>query len=274
MKTIPLEDNFADVLSKASRGSSLEVSTLAERSGLEADKVKSVLGGKLDEAAVRKLAPVLGLGAERVVALGKGDYHPAPVKLEGLASFNVPFDDMTVNYYLAWDAATKEAVAFDTGTDCDGILEKLRAEGLTLKLILLTHSHGDHIYDLDRLKDKTGAPAWIGEKEPIEGADTFKVGQTFQVGGLQIETRSTWGHSRGGVTYVVHGLARPVAVVGDALFAGSMGGGGVSYEAALKTNREGIFTLPNQTVICPGHGPLTTVGEQKQANPFFPEFTA
>ena len=63
-----------------------------------------------------------------------------------------------------------------------------------------------------------------------------------------------------------------LAVVGDAIFAGSMGGGGVSYAAALETNRQSIFTLPDPTIICPGHGPLTSVGEQKQANPFFPEF--
>ena len=76
----------------------------------------------------------------------------------------------------------------------------------------------------------------------------------------------------GGTTYVVGGLARPVAVVGDALFAGSMGGGMVDYGEALRTNREGIFTLADETVICPGHGPLSTVGEQKLHNPFFPEF--
>jgi glyoxylase-like metal-dependent hydrolase (beta-lactamase superfamily II) len=57
--------------------------------------------------------------------------------------------------------------------------------------------------------------------------------------------------------------------VGDAIFAGSMGGGLVDYREALRTNRESIFTLPEDTVICPGHGPLTTVGEEKQHNPFF-----
>jgi glyoxylase-like metal-dependent hydrolase (beta-lactamase superfamily II) len=63
-----------------------------------------------------------------------------------------------------------------------------------------------------------------------------------------------------------------VAVVGDALFAGSMGGGMVSYEEALRTNRAGIFTLADETIVGPGHGPLTTVGEEKLHNPFFPEY--
>ena len=74
------------------------------------------------------------------------------------------------------------------------------------------------------------------------------------------------------MTYVVNGLDKQVAIVGDALFAGSMGGGMVSYPDALRTNREKIISLPNETVLCPGHGPMTTVGEEKKHNPFFPEF--
>jgi glyoxylase-like metal-dependent hydrolase (beta-lactamase superfamily II) len=68
---------------------------------------------------------------------------------------------------------------------------------------------------------------------------------------------------------VVEGLSRSLAIVGDAMFAGSMGGGMVSYDEALRTNRQEILTLPDETIICAGHGPLTTVGEQKWANPFF-----
>jgi glyoxylase-like metal-dependent hydrolase (beta-lactamase superfamily II) len=71
---------------------------------------------------------------------------------------------------------------------------------------------------------------------------------------------------------VVTGLTRRLAVVGDALFAGSMGGGLVDYDEALRTNREGIFTLDDETILCPGHGPLSTVGEEKLHNAFFPEF--
>ena len=68
---------------------------------------------------------------------------------------------------------------------------------------------------------------------------------------------------------MIAGLARPVAVVGDALFAGSMGGGMVSYEDALGTNRKEIFSLPENTILCPGHGPMTSVAEEKEHNPFF-----
>ncbi len=70
----------------------------------------------------------------------------------------------------------------------------------------------------------------------------------------------------------MRGLARPVAIVGDAIFAGSMGGGKVSYADALATNRKEIFSLPDDTIIAPGHGPMTSVGEEKARNPFYPEF--
>ena len=70
---------------------------------------------------------------------------------------------------------------------------------------------------------------------------------------------------------MVAGLERPVAVAGDSLFAGSMGGGNVSYEDALRNNREKILTLPDETIVCPGHGPLTTVGKEKRENAFFAE---
>src|SRR6266545_1259477 len=85
----------------------------------------------------------------------------------------------------------------------------------------------------------------------------------------KLDVQLIWGHSQGGMTYVVAGLARPVAIVGDSLFAGSMGGGNVSYADALRNNLEKILTLPDETIICPGHGPMTTVGEEKQHNPFF-----
>ena len=167
--------------------------------------------------------------------------------------------------------ASKQAVAFDTGSDISGQLELIASQNLRVSLILLTHTHGDHIFDLDRLKEKTGAPAFVSQHEPLEGAKPFDAGRTFSAGGLKIETRLTWGHLRkAAITYVVSGLSRPVAIVGDAMFAGSMGGGGISYADALRTNREEILTLPNDTILCPGHGPLTTVGEQKAHNPFCP----
>src|SRR5437868_8015950 len=115
---------------------------------------------------------------------------------------------------------------------------------LRVQLILLTHTHPDHIADLDRLKSITGAAAFVCKLESIPGAETFEAGRKFTIGTLQIETRQTSGHSRGGITFVVNGLPRRLAVVGDSMFAGSMGGGAVSYADAQRNNCEQILTLP------------------------------
>lgn len=266
---IPLEDNFNDILGKAQRGLKLTPEAVAQRAAVSLADVQRVMGGEFDEAVARKLAPVLNLGADALVASGQKAWTPQPIELDGLAQFNTVYEDMTVNAYLAWDPKTKQAVAFDTGSDCSGILKLATGKNLKIALILLTHTHPDHIAALDRLKNETGAKAHVCKLEPTDGAETFEAGKTFKVGGLTIETRQTTGHSRGGITFVIAGLARPVAVVGDAMFAGSMGGGMISYEDALRNNREKILTLPDNTVLCPGHGPLTTVGEQKQHNPFY-----
>jgi glyoxylase-like metal-dependent hydrolase (beta-lactamase superfamily II) len=266
---IPLEDTYADIVGKAMRGLKLGDSEVAARADVSAAAVQSLREGAFDETTARAVAPVLGLGAAQLVAAGKKAWTPQPVQVAGLAAFNTPFEDMTVNSYVAWDIASRDAVAFDTGADASGALDLLAREKLTLRLILLTHTHGDHIYDLDRLREKTGAAAFVGDRESVEGAEKFSAGRTFTCGSLRIESRLTWGHSPGGITYVIRGLARPVAIVGDAVFAGSMGGGGVSYADALATNRKEILSLPDDTVLCPGHGPLTTVDEQKRHNPFF-----
>jgi glyoxylase-like metal-dependent hydrolase (beta-lactamase superfamily II) len=266
---IPLEDTFSDIVGKAMRGLGLADSAVAERAGLSAADVQSLREGTWNAATARKVAPVLGLGDAALVGIGEKSYRPTAVALDGLAQFNTPYEDMTVNSYLAWDANTHEAIAFDTGADCTEMLALLNEKRLTVSAILLTHTHGDHIFDLDRLKEKTGAPAFVGDREPIEGAQTFAVGKQFFAGSLKVSSRLTWGHSRGGITYVINGLAKPVAIVGDAVFAGSMGGGGVSYADALKTNRAEIFSLSDDTIICPGHGPMTTLGEEKKNNPFF-----
>lgn len=266
---IPLEDTFADIIGKAQRGLKLSDSALADGAGISEPALAGVKGGNLDLPAIRLLAPVLGLNSEALVALGSGTYEPAAITLRCLECFNTPFEDMTVNSYLVWDEATKEAAAFDTGADATAMLDFLCRHGLTLKFLLLTHTHGDHILELDRLVEKTGAAAFVGSREPaLEGTQAFEAGTPFQLGSLSIGTRLTWGHAQGGITYVIAGLEKPLAVVGDAVFAGSMGGGAVSYADALRTNREEVLTLPDDTILAPGHGPLTTVGEQKSSNPF------
>ncbi len=265
--SIPLEDGVSDILGKARRGLGLSDEEVAARSGLAPEAWARLLKGEGNDADLRKAAPVLGLGGEALVGLGS--YRPAPVAVAGLAAFNTPWEDMTVNAYLVWDGVSREAVAFDTGADCTDLLATLKREGLKLRYVLLTHTHGDHIFELDRLCSSTGATAHVSSREPLDGAAPFEPGALFTCGSLKIGSRLTWGHSPGGITYVVEGLERPVAVVGDAIFAGSMGGGLVSYADALRTNRDEIFSLADDTVLCPGHGPMTTVGEERKHNPFF-----
>jgi hydroxyacylglutathione hydrolase len=269
---IPLEDTVSDIIGKAQRGLGISDSQLAERAGLGADEVRKLRSGDVSGDAVEKVAPLLKLSASALRRLAAGHWEPDDIgEIDGLAMFNTTYGDMTVNAYLAWDPRTRDAVAFDTGADCGPMLERIKRDGLKVKLILLTHAHPDHVADLTRLRKANDAPVYISELEPEEGAEGIAEGRRFKVASLEVESRLTSGHSPGGMTFVITGLARPVAVVGDSLFAGSMGGGNVSYADAIRNNREKILTLPDETIVCPGHGPLTTVGKEKRENPFFAE---
>lgn len=238
---IPLEDDLDDIVAKA-------------KAGLR------ITDPGLRNASIDSLARTLRLSAK---ALADRAWRPAPVSVPGLAMFTTRYGWMTVNAYLAHDSS--RAVAFDTGADATPMLAYLRAHSLKLEVVLLTHGHADHVGALQRL----GAPAFISEREPVRGAQTFPDGQWFHAGSLQVEARRTSGHTPGGTSYLMRGLSRLVIFTGDALFAGSIGGAPDAYEEALQGIREQILSLPDDTVICPGHGPMTTVGEEKLHNPFF-----
>ncbi len=266
---LPLEDLFQDVVNKAQRGLGFTDEALAERAGVSVEALRAVKAGAAEAATFLKLAPVLGLHGQALADMAAGAWQPEPVALDGLRQFTTNYHDMTVNAYLVWDPATGEAAAFDTGAEASAMAAWLQAQGLKLRHLFLTHTHPDHVADIDGL----AAPAvWSSELEPHPAAQSFRPGSRWTLGGLTLEARTTSGHSKGGTTYVVRGLARPVAIVGDALFASSMGGGMVSFAEALACNRREIFSLPDETVLAPGHGPMTTVGEEKGHNPFYPEF--
>ena len=267
---IELEDNFNDVVGKAQRGLEISDSELAKKSGANPEAIRKVREGTSDETTLRAIAPVLDLDANALVDLAKGKWKPDPVEnFDGLAQFSTSYSGMLVNAYLIWDAGSKHAAAFDTGADSTGMLKRAAKENLSIKMILLTHAHPDHVADLPRLREQTGAQIFAPAREPVPGAEKIEEGKHFQLGKIDIEARLTWGHSPGGITFVCTGLARPVAIVGDSLFAGSMGGGSVSYKDAVENNLEKILTLPDETIICPGHGPMTSVGEEKRHNSFF-----
>lgn len=271
---IPLEDGYQDILGKAQRGLSLSSEVLAREAAVPLDDYNRVRSGEFNEEIVRKVAPLLQLHPDRLVAIAKGEYHPKQHHPPGLDRATTAFDGGTVNAYAVWDPATKEAALFDTGTDAGPLLQIVREHGLKAKYLFITHIHNDHIAELPNVIRETGVPAYVHQSTDIGGVKTFEWGRVFPLGGLTVETRQTTGHCDGGTTYVVSGpaLEVPIAVVGDALFAGSIGGGMVSYDDALKTDRQSLFTLPDQTVVASGHGPLTTIGKEKENNPFFPEF--
>ena len=267
---IPLEDNVGDIIGKAQRGLGVSDSELAKKADVSLETIRKLREGDVDEQAVRRIAPVLDLSAGPLCELARGEWRPERIdERDGFAQFTTDYHDMAVNAYLVWDPASRVAAVFDTGGDSSEMVRFAKRHKLNVQLILLTHAHPDHIADLPRLREEIGADVFVPDREPVSGAELIEEGKHFHLGKLEIDTRLTWGHSQGGVTYVVTGLARPIAIVGDSLFAGSMGGGNVSYQDALRNNLEKILTLPNETIICPGHGPMTTVGEEKRHNPFF-----
>jgi glyoxylase-like metal-dependent hydrolase (beta-lactamase superfamily II) len=274
---VPLEDTFADVIGKATTGLGLNPTALSRQTGLSPSRLEAILDGTFDSGIVSRLAAHLNLHAPSLFEMAKGAWYPDPVELTGLAAFNTPFpvrgyEEMTVNSYLIWDPTSRKAAAFDTGANVDGMLEVIQKQSLSLSMVCLTHTHDDHVAALQPLLEATGhPPVYANAHEPYKGAELFEPGQSLFIGYLQIETCHTSGHSPGGTTYVISGLERPVAVVGDALFCCSQGGAHENYKEALANNRRHILSLPDETVICPGHGPMTSVAEEKQHNPFFAE---
>jgi glyoxylase-like metal-dependent hydrolase (beta-lactamase superfamily II) len=269
---ISLEDSYQDILSKAMRGLGLSADQVAASAGVSAGEVIQLREGSGDVSVARKVAPVLNLDPEKYAVSVQDSWAPQPVEVKGLYQFRNE-EGMAPNFYLAFDAESRTAIAFDTGDDASEMIAAIDSLGCGLAAICLTHTHRDHINALGSLRIKHPlAAVYVGELEPLNGVELVSQGQVLNIGGLTLECRLTKGHSVGGITYVITGLAKPVAIVGDALFAGSMGGGMISWGDALETNRKQIFTLADDTVLCPGHGPMTTVAEEKSHNPFYPEF--
>ncbi len=273
---VPLEDGSEDVVAKAIAGRGMSERELARAARLEIQAVRDLLNGNADEEALRAVAPVLELHPDSLVRLARGEWRPEPRHVPGLQCFTTNFQGiMEVNAYLLWDAGTHAAtaIAFDSGADASPMINFIREKNLKLELILLTHTHRDHVADLDRLRRESGdPPAFCPQQEKLERATPFSQGKVFAAGPLAIRSALTSGHSPGGTTYIIEGLDQPVAIVGDALFSCSIGGPKISLSDALQSNREYILSLLDDTVLGPGHGPLTTVGEEKANNPFFPEF--
>jgi glyoxylase-like metal-dependent hydrolase (beta-lactamase superfamily II) len=273
MPRIPLEDNFADVINKAQRGLGITDAQLAARAEVSPADLAAVKGGEAIDVVIRRVARHLRLSSDALVALAHQAWYPEQALFpRGFAMFNTPYGDMTVNSYLVWDARSRVAAAFDTGASCTAMLDVIHAENLTLRYVFLTHTHEDHVADLARLAAETRAEVWSSERELVAfpGAQGFKENAHFHLGDeIAIKTILTAGHSPGLTTYFVTGLSWPLAIVGDSLFASSMGGSATHFQEQYRNNFDKIFTLPRATVLAPGHGPLTTLTQEKKHNPFF-----
>jgi glyoxylase-like metal-dependent hydrolase (beta-lactamase superfamily II) len=193
------------------------------------------------------------------------------------------------NCYIVGSEATKEGLIIDPGAEGDVILEHTRELELDTKLIVATHAHIDHVGALRAVKEATGAAFAIHEADANEkvmqgmarmlGAITrslspppkpdrlLKEGDTIEIGDLSFTVIHTPGHSPGGISIYGHG----VVFTGDTLFNFGIGRTdfpGCSYETLMDSINSKLMTLPDETIVLPGHGPHTTIGIERQYNPF------
>ncbi len=191
------------------------------------------------------------------------------------------------NAYILADRETGAAVLIDPGEEAELFVRRLAAERLTLEAIWLTHAHADHILGVGGVLRATPVPLylhpadralydglpeqgrWLGFRAPAPPPPDHDLadGQRLTLGGLSFEVHHVPGHTPGHVAFVGHG----VALVGDVLFAGSVGRTdlpGGDTEALLASIRERLLPLPDDTIVYPGHGPQTTIGRERRSNPF------
>lgn len=254
-----LYDTTADVIRKALRGLDLAPSEAAARSGLSEREVMAATRGPAFRETLLLLAPALGLNGPALASLP--DYRPPSCPLPEITRLELSFDDETVNAWLV-QAGPDEYLLFDTGTRAPDVRRALDERGIREVHVLITHQHGDHIDGLATLQGRTRSVAIPPED--------VSAGDRLRFGDLTVEVIDLPGHCPGAVGYRIDGLARPVCVTGDALFAGSMGGcaSGGPYQAALEALRARVLSLPDETVLLPGHGPETSVGSEKRGNAF------
>jgi glyoxylase-like metal-dependent hydrolase (beta-lactamase superfamily II) len=202
---------------------------------------------------------------------------------------SMPFGE---NTYVVRLADRRECVIVDPGLQPELIFEAVDRDKLEPAAILVTHGHCDHIAGIPTLKEKWpklpvvvgrgDAPmlvdpqlnlsAQFGLPYACDPADVLlDDGQTYAAAGIEFVVRAVPGHSSGHVVFVVAGAAPPVVFGGDVLFSGSIGRTdfpGGSFETLADGIRGKLYVLPDDTVVYPGHGPATTIGEEKRSNPF------
>jgi hydroxyacylglutathione hydrolase len=200
-----------------------------------------------------------------------------------------PVGPLQCNCSIIGDEQTHEALVIDPGDQIEGILEILRQEKLTLKQIVITHAHIDHVGGAMKLKAATGAPilmnqndyallkmldmqaAWVGMRPPgdVQVDETLAQGRVLKIGEISSSVIHTPGHTEGSIC--VYFPTERKLIAGDTLFAGSIGRTdlpGGSMDKIMRSLHTQVLALPDETEVVPGHGPVTTIGEERETNPF------
>ena len=275
-----LEDNLSDIIQKARTGNGLSLAEVAKATGLTQTQLSQIEEGTLIPSPnqLQSLTRPLGLNAQKLLAIADGAWAPQqpPQWLKDkVIIIQGKIGGYPVNGSILYDDQTREAACIDTAYDPEKMLKSIENHHLRLKYILLTHAHHDHMGGVETIKAKTEARLYLHRDEmPLFSRqsrltpDGFVTdGSEISIGRIRLKALSTPGHTPGGVSYTTEGLC----FVGDALFAGSTGRSmsPEGYQSLLVSLRQKVLSLPDETVILPGHGPTTTVGEEKLHNPFF-----
>jgi len=201
----------------------------------------------------------------------------------------LPVGPLQCNCSIVGDENSREAMVIDPGDDIDAVMEIVARHQLQVKQIVVTHAHIDHVGGAMKLKQLTGAPillnqndpdllrmmdtqaAWLGMRPPGKVAidQSIGSGDTVKAGAVEGQVLYTPGHTEGSICLYFEAEKRLFA--GDTLFAGSIGRTdlpGGSYDKIIHSLHESVLTLPDETVVVPGHGSLTTIGEERETNPF------
>lgn len=274
----PLEDELGDVLEKALRRSGLTEQALAARTGIEVGRIRDVIDyrGSLDAEETGRIGRELGLNVAGVLAVGGGRY-PLP-EIRGLPFCLYPLRMRhgigVANAYVAADCASESGILFDCGGEPDALLRVWPARITGIEAVFLTHHETEHVGGLPGVRRRFGGVPVFGpdgERRPA-GQVVLKDRAELTFGGLQVQVWSTPGHVEHHHCYrvTVEGArARaPLLVCGDLLFAGSIGGGYHCPRQLAASLRRLFDGLPGDTVLAPGHGPLTTIKNERAFNPF------